>query len=309
MVVINNTPIRRLCYNISMSRKKPAKGFTLIELSLSMVFISMLSLAIVLIIMNTISSYRRGLTMNQVNSVGEELIDDIRVAIQNSPSGSVSSKCGARYGDDVSSRTYCEDDRGKYLVSVSSVQSVKIDKESTATEVPVYGAICTGRYSYIWNSGYAFSENATLNGGGAITRASLTVDKTEYSNFRLIKVSDDNRTICTQNIGSYPSPSRSFTVNPKFVISGSQSGSSEPVELIDKDGELAVYDLNMMPPAESNDGTNLFYSGSLVLGTIRGGPSISNSSCKAPDSEFSDLDYCAINKFNFAVQANGSGGA
>ena len=27
------------------------------------------------------------------------------------------------------------------------------------------------------------------------------------------------------------------------------------------------------------------------------------------DSEYSDLDYCAINKFNFAVQANGNGGA
>ena len=285
-----------------MRTNKPKKGFTLVELSLSMVFISLLSLAIVLIIMNTISSYRRGLTMNQVNSVGSEIVDDIRVAIQNSPADSIANRCSARY-DDATQRTNCINSGAINMISVAQKGTVKLNGDSGTISAYIYGAICTGKYSYIWNSGYAFSEDATADGGGSIAKAYLSVDGHEYKNFRLIKVSDENHKICTQNTGS--------TMNSKLVISSDEMGGVEPVELIDRNSDLALYDLNLLPPAESNDGTSLFYSGSLILGTIRGGPDIgsSGSTCKAPDSTISDVDYCAINKFKFAVQANGANGA
>ena len=51
----------------------------------------------------------------------------------------------------------------------------------------------------------------------------------------------------------------------------------------------------------------LFFAGSFILGTRRGGVNITTSgdSCKPPTDEYSDLEYCAINRFNFAVQAGG----
>lgn len=294
-----------------MNKHKPIKGFTLIELSLSMVFISLLSLAVVLIIMNTVSSYRRGLTMNQVNSAGQEIIDDIRVAIQNSSSTSIKSQCGAAY-EDENDRKKCENDNGSYLVSVARSQEIKITGDSSMT-VPVFGAICTGKYSYIWNSGYSFSSSQDVKAadGGSITKASLKItDETEIHDFRLLKVSDYKRVICAQNIKSYPANSgQTITLEKVFEISRDVLGNEDPVDLIGGESNLAVYDLNMLAPAESNDGSNLFYSGSMILGTIRGGPDIraENSSCKSPDKAISDLDYCAINKFKFAVQANGNG--
>lgn len=290
-----------------MKKHKPIKGFTLIELSLSMVFISLLSLAIVLIIMNTISSYRRGLTMNLVNSVGQEIIDDIRVAIQNSSAVSIKNQCGNWFEDDTSSRDNCVNNNGAYLVSISKYQSVSIEGQTSAIDAPVYGAICTGKYSYVWNSGYTFSNTS-------IAKASLKVTGDggkSYSNFRLIKVSDERRRICSQKISKYPSGGgQGITIDsPEFTISVDESGGEEPFELLDSSNDLAIYNMSLFAPAESNDGTNLFYSGSLILGTIRGGPNINSSDgiCKTPSSAASDLNYCAINKFKFAVQARSNG--
>ena len=66
-----------------MSRRNK-RGFTIIELSLSIAFIAILSITMVLIITNTISTYRRGLMLNQINTTGMDLVDDLRAAVQNS---------------------------------------------------------------------------------------------------------------------------------------------------------------------------------------------------------------------------------
>ena len=51
----------------------------------------------------------------------------------------------------------------------------------------------------------------------------------------------------------------------------------------------------------------IFYAASFILGTRRGGINIkeAGNNCKPPSDEFTELEYCAINKFNFAVQAGG----
>ena len=70
-------------------------GFTLIELSLSIAFFGILSIAIALIINDTIASYRRGMTLNQINTTGMDLVDDMRAAVQNSSAKSVKSLCAS----------------------------------------------------------------------------------------------------------------------------------------------------------------------------------------------------------------------
>ena len=74
-----------------MLEKTFREGFTLIELSLSMLFIGILSVSIVLIISNTVSSYRRGMTLTQINTMGVTLADDMRSSVQNASSRSLSS--------------------------------------------------------------------------------------------------------------------------------------------------------------------------------------------------------------------------
>ena len=50
------------------------RGFTLVELSLSMTFIAILSIIIVLVINGAVSSYSRGITLNLINTVGNEVV-------------------------------------------------------------------------------------------------------------------------------------------------------------------------------------------------------------------------------------------
>ncbi len=299
-----------------MANKTSKEGFTLVELSLAMVFISLLALAIVLIITNTISSYRKGLTMSQINTTGSEIVDDIRVAIQNSSANSIKRECGSRYdtenseGERVLER--CENDGGKYLVSVTQYKTIKVstaDKEEK--NMPVYGAICTGTYSYIWNSGYAFSKTSS----GVSEKAQLTVNGDDgdknYTDFRLLKVRDEKRFICSSRFSKYPVSTEVPSIGNDFYISKNEMGNEEPEELLSAQSDLAIYNLEMMAPAETQNGTTLFYQGSFILGTIQGGADIKasgNNGCKAPsEATEANFDYCAINKFNFAARTGGEG--
>ena len=138
------------------------EGFTLVELSLSMVFIGILSVAIVLIISNTISSYQRGLTLNQVNTNGMAIVDDMRTAIQNSTANSLVNECYRFYQNNSEGRNNCVKDGGAGFVSHMRTGSVQL-YDNTEKMAPIYGVFCTGNYSYIWNSGYFGADYATID--------------------------------------------------------------------------------------------------------------------------------------------------
>lgn len=70
-----------------MTRHKKFEGFTLVELMLSMAFISLLLLAIAMLIIQVSNIYNKGLTMRAVNQVGLTISSDIqRRLAQASPS-------------------------------------------------------------------------------------------------------------------------------------------------------------------------------------------------------------------------------
>ena len=75
----------------------------------------------------------------------------------------------------------------------------------------------------------------------------------------------------------------------------------------DDANKLVLYDLAVAVPAINNAGNSAFYSVSFILGTVDGGINVMSSGnfCKAPEESNSNFNYCAINKFNFAAQANG----
>ena len=140
-----------------MRNKKVRTGFTLVELSLSIVFIAILSVAVAIIITNAISSYHRGIILNQINTTGMEIVDDMRASIQNAPARSVKNECNGVY-EEGDALKRCEEDGGRNFVVVTKNSTVKIGN-NTIDNTPIYGALCTGGYSYIWKSGYYYSED------------------------------------------------------------------------------------------------------------------------------------------------------
>lgn len=312
------------------SSKVGAKGFTLIELSLSVAILGVLSLTIALIINDSIATYRRGLTLNQVNTVGMDLVDDMRTAFQNSSAKSVMSECESLYGTsggsgegDSPSRTACKNDQGKNLVSVTKYANVTVNRNAEPlVGVPVYGAICTGSYSYIWNSGYFFDSRhyKVIN----TSPATFKLGDDEYKDFRLLKVLDRNRGVCAYSMlasikGDLKSAEMVYTKgaitrsNVVFINSPNEiiPEDQKPISLLAEDNNdttLALYDLQSAAPIQSNANNRLFYSVSFILGTIDGGVNIMSSGnfCATPDDyKDANFNYCAINKFNFAVQATG----
>lgn len=308
-------------------------GFTIIELSLSIAFIAVLSIAVTLIIVNSISSYRRGITLNQLNTTGMDLVDDMRASVQDSSIGSISGICSTLYADDSDSSRNCKKDGAHNFVSVTRNADVTVGGKNI-NNVPVFGAFCTGNYSYIWNSGYFFnSDDDDIKG---VTMATLKYrlagsdEIIEESNFKLLKVEDEARSVCISAVlGDTANSSKPrYTINAASSNSSQQinSGKSEfnisdsrynlvetlPVDLLNNssNGNMAIYDITAMTPASGAVAKKLFYSVSFVLGTVQGGINVKSQGnyCATPEgyrSAEENFDYCAINKFNFAAQTTG----
>ena len=315
------------------------KGFTLIELSLSMVFVGILTLAVALIIRDTVASYRRGLTLNQVNTVGMDIVDDMRTAVLNSSSKSVLYDCEKYYYNNNSTEALerCIQDQGYNFTYWVKTGKVEVNGE-TLNDVPLYGAFCTGTYSYIWNSGYYETSGAKINGvvgnrnwaklkyksaGSEYTIEGSTTGDIDRP-FRLLKVRDDQRGVCAgviRNSGESGTEELSKDYRARYGVLPSEfdgffnmtdyaaiATNEPPIDIIvtDKTYDLAIYDLFAARPAISSTQHNMFYSASFILGTVGGGINIlaKGKSC-APPSDFAqeNFNYCAINKFSFAVQS------
>ena len=83
----------------------------------------------------------------------------------------------------------------------------------------------------------------------------------------------------------------------------------------DNESDLALYDFVVLPATQNNKTGQVFYSGMFILATMRGGVNILSNGdfCTGTDTMYSsnvestqqEFNYCAVNKFNFAVRASG----
>lgn len=330
---------QKTCYNKNMHKHITRKGFTMVELSLSLVFIAILSIAVVLVITGAISSYHRSLTLNKVNNVGAGLVRDMQDSIKRASANSLKTLCSENYADAESAKADCEADGGKNFASVVRLEQVKIKSGNISVgKVPVYGAVCTGYYSYIWNSGYFFNDSYEVENG--VTAVSLRYrmaageDPTEVSGFRLLKILDQERKVCVaaikvngneqqsiykvERLGNTVSNRIKNVFNMALLTTASEEpiwylGSSEKDEennLKDEKNNLAIYDMTTSVSEQVGITKNAYYYSSFVLGTVQGGVNINvtGNTCATPGGNYrsvENLDYCAINKFNFAALASG----
>ena len=300
-------------------------GFTLVELSLSMAFIGVLSIIIVFVINGAVSSYRRGITLNLVNTVGTEVTEEIKTTVHKAPMiMSFESLCRGVYGDG-SGKDKCLDYNGAGLIAVSQKGDIYKGGGKVFEGVPVYGAACLGNYSYIWNSGYFFNsdyEVRTRGGGGVLGKLSFEVKiGNSYTEIwgtnegfgRLLRIKDEKRAVCRNLINLsgdglttfsyFDSEAESSDINNSilFTLDNGFDIGEDVAEILTNESKVAVYGFDVETPA-IGDGT--LYNLSITLGTIDSGININDENCKVSGGA-NDLDFCAINKFNITALASG----
>ena len=284
-----------------------------------------------MIIANSISAYHRGLVLNQVNTVGMELVDDMRAAVQNAKVIPPKTMCKKYFNGESETEkanlNACESSDGMRLVTIRIPESILIDgnnernTDTVTNGVPINGVFCTGNYSYIWNSGYFFDENSSLSDNtdrllslkyvaSRIEDDSGKIEQIEYPlnddspPIRLLKVKDQDRAVCAALRED----------SSEIDITDFNAVTEPPIDLLSDNSNLALYDLYAPVPATNVMGNNMFYSVSFILGTLQGGANImqSGSFCVTPGGDdvngaIEEFDYCSINKFNFAAEAIGGG--
>ena len=293
-----------------MKKNNIKKGFTLVELSLAIVFISVLLLTIGWLTIHITSVYEKGLAMKAVNSSAKEIIDDVSRSIAASPARTISNLCADVYNPTIRQEAYnhCIDDQARKLSYQQRYANVEIAGETK--QVPVNGVFCTGRYSYIWNTAYV------LNDMDYKTTAKRANFNGSNDTFRFLKVSDFSRDLCKQHMSPDAylyddgySYNHSTDVVVDKVGNTSTIGLNTAVDLLDSsENDIAIYDFTIFAPSVHYLTTTGFYSGTFILATLRGGIDINTTGdfCSdPPDNLNTDFAYCAINKFNFSMRAAG----
>jgi prepilin-type N-terminal cleavage/methylation domain-containing protein len=158
------------------------------------------------------------------------------------------------------------------------------------------GVFCTGSYSYVW-------KHATANRAGG---TNIRVAGGNNTAFRLMKIRDGGRTLCAGAAGG----TVTFTV----------ADARDAAELLSSaEINLALYDFRVYQPVVAAPtglaavyARQTFYSVTFVMGTMEGidldlsTGRIGGRACVPPEDVGGlNFDYCAANKFNFAVRASG----
>ena len=265
--------------------KNARKGFTIIELVLAMGFLSAILVTIAILLIQIMSIYQKGLSLRSVNTVGQQLIDEFMRTVGGSPI--------------VTGINPTPDANGivNEQAIASALRRYYVSNTTTADgyEKQTNGIFCTGSYSYIWNTPESDPENPNSSEVLTLQYGS----NGERKIYKMARVVDPERQICLEAQGD--SPKRNFIIDDT---------NPAPVELINSDeADLYIYDFTLFPATQNTITGQTFYSATFILGTMRGGINIMSNGdyCEelASLEMTADFNYCAVNKFNFAMRATG----
>ena len=296
--------------------KSTRSAFTIIEISLAMAFLATLLVTIALLTMNMIALYQKGLSIKSISGAGRALIDDFSRSIAVSPANDALNLCSAEKLHSDSAINRCRRDRAYKFTFRQAYQNIQLPDAASPQKLPIHGVFCTGQYSYLWNTGYALNPKLVASGQDyratfsyKLSQSGNTAVTKEIKNFRLLKIPDGSRQLCSAHTDSdYNTPPSSNHYNLANTTN-TLTLSKAPVEQLAEDTKgLALYDFRVFPPTQHQISRHSFYSGTFILATIAGGVDITGAGdyCQdAPDGLNTDFAYCAINKFNFAMRATG----
>lgn len=281
-----------------MKRQAVKTGFTIIEMTIALAFVSLLMIAIGYLVIYLGNLYQRGISLKDVNKTADLIISDIQSSTAN-------------YGE--LSCAYKLISRSQMSFTSSSAETCRklFEPDTNTTEI-TGAALCTGKVSYVWNYGYALDTTGRFAGQqnklfryNALDSAGNRRSKL----VRLVKIRDEGRRFC--NAGNLQS-------GGVVILSdddNSLATTEDVTELIEgNDRDLALHSFSVIGSAPDAATGQALYEIEFVLGTFREGLLMTNNAqCKnlaesqsGDDSQKvskQDLSYCAINKFNFAVRA------
>jgi prepilin-type N-terminal cleavage/methylation domain-containing protein len=139
------------------------RGFTLIEMMLSMTFISILLLMIAMTTIQISNIYNKGITLREVNQAGRAISDELQRSIAATTPFDVTPKTSA-------------------APATANSHYVKFTDG---------GRLCLGQYSYVWNYGESIAKSTTYN------------KYTDNTDVRFAKVKDQGGALCSNvNLGA-----------------------------------------------------------------------------------------------------------
>lgn len=294
-------------------------GFTMVEVMLAIACISILMIAVVILINNLISIYRKGTTVKAVNSVGRSLVENFTSAITVAPP--------------VDTIDLCENYATNNLAECRASRAYKFIFQANydADGHQQNGVFCTGNYSYIWNTYYGLKAGDS----NMLSLVYLSTDNEEKNipgdQLRLVRIQDPSYRVCTsivdKNYNSTLAPNTVIDITEVATGGGSGTLIDNPIPnpetgiLNTFETDLAFGEFTVFPISQDAVTLRTFISGTFILTTVRGDVDTmaSGDYCQAGINKFhgdvgdsgstfdlgAEFNYCAINKFNFAARTAG----
>lgn len=327
--------MKRLIKNSSQKNASVGSraGFTIIEVTLVTAFMAMLMIAIAVITTSIAALYQKGITLKTVNSVGRNLITELTTSINSAPSIDSTSLCNTLLSGEANINA-CIDDNAYNYIYRSWEGEVENPDTHTKESVQYGGIMCTGNYSYVWNTHYGIESRNTLRilYTNSDNHESVLASTPEDP-LKLVRFRDRTYRACSNMIphNNYNALTdeynNSHTIDIRLFANGLPNVTTDFQKnfLEASDLSLSLYELTIFPVSQDSVTLRSFFSGTFILATERGGVNIIRTGdyCKvgedlaegeAPDGNASDIfslgsefNYCGINKFNFAARTAGSG--
>ena len=279
--------------------KEHKKGFTIIEITLAMTFLAILMVSIATLIMRVTNIYQKGLAMRAINATGTEIIEDITRTV-----GAASYLVDIHSQDaELGGNGVMEYDNNYKLVEKYYYDYTVYNENHDGKNfnVQYFGVLCTGDYSYIWNTARALDPDFT-------TKNFITVNGEKV---KMVRVYDREQTQCNKDKNGSVANLAKRNYLPVTI----NVPADNVVELINNDEMyLALYEFNITPATQSAITRQSFISANFILATRQGGININANGdfCRGEDNEFKDeyegtmFNYCAVNKFSFSARTGGN---
>lgn len=279
--------------------KEHKKGFTIIEITLAMTFLAILMVSIATLIMCVTNIYQKGLAMRAINATGTEIIEDITRTV-----GAASYLVDIHSQDaELGGNGVMEYDNNYKLVEKYYYDYTVYNENHNGKNfnVQYFGVLCTGDYSYIWNTARALDPDFT-------TKNFITVNGEKV---KMVRVYDREQTQCNKDKNGSVANLAKRNYLPVTI----NVPADNVVELINNDEmDLALYEFNITPATQSAITRQSFISANFILATRQGGININANGdfCRGEDNEFKDeyegtmFNYCAVNKFSFSARTGGN---
>lgn len=265
---------------IKKNLQQNKKGFTIIEFSISLIFISIILVAVCMLTIQISQIYQKGLVIRAINSTGREIMDEMTQTVSASQIVADVNPTLTTGTDNITNEQILNA-RKKYFL-----YNQKGGDKSQQTS----GIFCTGSYDYIWNTADTVKNNDKNN--------AVLVNNQIY---KFIRIPDTSRQFCATDAST--DKIKSISIPAGNIIN-----------LINSDeNDLALYDLTVYPAMQSESTLHTLYSISFIIATTRGGININANGdyCRSVDNpksgEYSnqDFNYCAVNRFDFVIRQTG----